>query len=768
MVNYKYADLFNRDKAGAKVQIAFDGGVIENENIPLEKMEITESLCSGSTLQFGCCEASAFKIRIMNNVIPLIGKKLTISETLKDGEDEPFVFGTYKVYSDKPTADRRYRDIIAYDAMYDILHAEVAAWYNSLAFPMALKAFRDSFFAYMDIEQVAADLPNDSMIVEETIQPSELSGQTVIEAICEINGCFGHINRKGKFQYVFLQEMVQGVYPSNDLYPSDNLYPADGSSKQIDGSLYTSCSYEDYTCRRISKLQIRQEENDIGAIAGTGDNCYIMEDNFLVYGMGAEDLCRVAENLLPVLTKVSYRPFSAEAKGNPCIEVGDQVQLHTRYEIVESYVLQRTLKGIQALKDSYTAEGEETCTENVNSVNRSIVQLRGKTNILTRTVEETRLEIRDIEKGLSSRIQQTAEQIQTEVLRATEEEGELSSKITQTADSISAEVTRAINSEVELAAVISVTAEEITHKVSIGNVSSEISQEAGSISIKSNRFSLESTNCTISANGTITASNVDLTGKITANSGKIGGFTIGSSSIYNGKNSLIATSNGVYIGTDGISLGSGSKFKVTKEGVLTASDAEITGKVTASSGKIGGFTLSDACLYNGKSSLSSTSQGVYLGTDGISLGSGSAFKVTSAGALTASNVSITGGSIKIGSAELSSTQLSFGNTVIDQYGIAIRGSNWFNTLTFTGDSSAGYLKIGSRTSSTNVLKFTSGKLEIPISRLSLGGSSGTVGFFGSTGATKKSVTNVTSQTIAAVYAKINELLVALRAYNLIS
>lgn len=53
-----------------------------------------------------------------------------------------------------------------------------------------------------------------------------------------------------------------------------------------------------------------------------------------------------------------------------------------------------------------------------------------------------------------------------------------------------------------------------------------------------------------------TNGNIVMKGNITAQSGNIGGFTIGSSALYNGKNSLAGTSEGVYLGTDGISIGS--------------------------------------------------------------------------------------------------------------------------------------------------------------------------------------------------------------------
>lgn len=76
---------------------------------------------------------------------------------------------------------------------------------------------------------------------------------------------------------------------------------------------------------------------------------------------------------------------------------------------------------------------------------------------------------------------------------------------------------------------------------------------------------------------------------------------------------------------------------------------EVAGRIKTGT-KIGsddGFNISATAIWNGMNSLSSGSNGVYVGTDGISLGGGK-FKVTSAGAVTASNLSITGGSISLG------------------------------------------------------------------------------------------------------------------------
>lgn len=151
MVDYKYKDLFTKSHVDKQLRIATDDGmfVVTNEDIHFEDFELTESLCSDSELRFGSCEASMVKFQIRNAFIPLAGKWITIAETLDGNADAPFQYGKYKVFSDVPTADREYRDIVAYDAMYDIINSSAISWYNSILphkdSKVTMKQFRESF-----------------------------------------------------------------------------------------------------------------------------------------------------------------------------------------------------------------------------------------------------------------------------------------------------------------------------------------------------------------------------------------------------------------------------------------------------------------------------------------------------------------------------------------------------------------------------------------------------------------------------------------------
>lgn len=517
------SEMFLDDSIDKQIMIATDDGKVKITNTELheDKFELTESLCSEDELQFGACEASVVKFTMSNIFLPMKGKWITVKITPK-GADAPYQIGRYKVYSDKPTADRKCRDVEAYDALYDVLNADMAAWYNSLTFPMTLKAFRDAFFSHFGVEQETISLVNDNMTVEKTIEITgssadgstigeALSGKAVLSCICEINGCFGHIGRDGKFHYISLDQEMQGLYPRNDLYPADDLYPRDPHSKPIGRSFYISAKYEDYLVKSIDKLQINEKENDIGVIVGTGSNGYNIEGNFLVYGKGSNELREIANNVFGKIRNLVYRPYSADCKGNPCLEVGDSIRFNTKYELIETYILKRTLKGIQALRDTISADGEEYRTKKVNSVHQDILQLKGKSNVLERTIEETKSTITDVEKGLQSQITQNAESITMEVKRATQAEGSLSSKITQTAESITSEVTRAKGAEEAMSSRITQTADKIETKVSKGSVSSEISQEPDKVTLAANRLIVNSTGFNLDGNG-----NASFSGTITS------------------------------------------------------------------------------------------------------------------------------------------------------------------------------------------------------------------------------------------------------------
>lgn len=444
MNDKKNKDLYYGDSVYKKMNIEILGTdiVINNSMREQDTFTLTEMLCDGSELKFGSCLPN--KISFIGREIPLSlkGKKLKPVEILEGNEDDPFVYGTYTVQSDVPTSDRTKREITAYDAMYDIINADMKSWYAGLPFPMTLRQFRDSFFAYFGVTQKETTLVNDDMTVNKTLvatqtdsestitEESTISGKTVIEAICEINGVFGNINRDGLFEYVELKQIIDPLYPADNLYPSDDLFPRDPNTISMTGH-YITFDYEDFQTKQITQLEIRPSDDSAGAKVGTSGNNYVVSGNFLVSDKTGSELESIAANTLSIIRKASYTPIkSSEIVGNPCIELGDPIRFNTTREIVESYVLQRTLTGIQNKRDSIVSPGAETYNQNPNSIRDQIASVQRRTNKLERTADHTLSELTNLDENTSSRFEQTAEQIQQEVSSRENADSEIKASLT--------------------------------------------------------------------------------------------------------------------------------------------------------------------------------------------------------------------------------------------------------------------------------------------------------------------------------------------------
>lgn len=400
---------------------------IDNSMLEIGTFALEESLCSESELKFGACEANCVKFTARNTAGSIIGKTISIEETIDGDIENPMPYGVFKVASDIPTADRTKRQITAYDAMYDIINTDVKSWYAGLSFPMTLRQFRNSFFAHLGIAQVETNLVNDSMTVNKTIvatqtddssavtEESAISGKTVVTAICEINGCFGNINREGKFEYVFLKAITSALYPAEDLFPADNVFPSDANTESMTGH-YITFDYEDFQSKAITQLEIKTSEDNAGAIVGTAGNNYSITGNFLVSDKTGAELEQIANNLLPIMKQAAYTPIkSCTCVGNPCLELGEAIRFNTTREVVETYLLQRTLTGVQSKRDSISAQGTKTHSARVNSIRDTIESVQKRTSKLERNADHLQSTYENLEDQTNSKFEQTAESITAEI-----------------------------------------------------------------------------------------------------------------------------------------------------------------------------------------------------------------------------------------------------------------------------------------------------------------------------------------------------------------
>lgn len=368
--NATWEQIFTEDTPyNIQLLIVVSGGTyLTNTEIAQESMAITEMLSDSTQLKFGGCNASQFRLRIRSSVQNMTGKTITpylfafedadirividngtpvaYNKQTEESEaldfDDAFLVGTYKVRTDKPTPDKDYRDISAFDAMERVINENIAQWYNSLfdTYPsVTLKQMREFLLDYFGITYEPFTGVNDSVSVGKTITTTAISAKTILEAICELNGCFGMITRDNKFRCKVLNPVTDKTY-----------------LRYKQGQI----NYQDALANVITQINIVNEVSKASATIGVAGNTYIINDNVMLTGKKSEDLEGIAERLMPILSATAYRPFTCATYGDLCVEVGDFIEIPTSDKTVDAYLLNREFSGIQAMRDNLEAKGEET------------------------------------------------------------------------------------------------------------------------------------------------------------------------------------------------------------------------------------------------------------------------------------------------------------------------------------------------------------------------------------------------------------------------
>ena len=676
MITYSHPEYFTTEGYAKDIAIRYKPSsqsnykYLYNADLEADSFVLDDPLCTADQLEFGTCLASSIEFNVGTSITDLaIGQQLRVNLTVNGSQ---MTVGYFRITSIELSGDKVWRHVKAYDDMAKILNAEMVDWYNGL-FPNAgdtitIKNMRDSFFTqFGSVSQQTTTLINDNVSVGKTINANSISGKQIIEAICQINGVFGKIKRSnGTFTYISLDDTVRTEV---------------GTS-----GTYLSAECESYVTTAIDKVQIRTNENDIGAIVGTGTNALIIENNFLLFGKDSTELTTIGTAILNKVSGITLRPFKAKLLGLPYMEVGDAIRIVTANQTIDSYILRRKLTGIQCLFDEMEAKSTQAREEQLNTTNHSMLLLAYKSNELTRTVEETQSTI-------------------TQILDPTDPTS-LQSQITQNAQAISL-------------------------KVSKGEVSSEISQEAGQITISANRLVIDSTGFKLDANGKAQFISEDTTNK----------FVI---------NDVSDQSNYVIRVQKNKSWESGAadewadSFSVDKDGVVSAKSIQLYSPYNP--------TQYYALLSYDK--IDTTCVVRCLNLTASSYIHASSIKTTATNGTDEFAHDVTVGN------KLTTNILAFKYSTSSSY-----FDGTFRTKTSTGK----YLTMSADEVSSDALTITI-KNSNSSGHLVIGHATSTnLGFFGASGTSRQTVNKLSSSaTLSTVVTKVNDLLTALKNYGLIA
>lgn len=167
-----------------------------------------------------------------------------------------------------------------------------------------------------------------------------LDYMSVITGLVEINAEFGAIGRDGAFKLVSL----------------DSSSPVSLTPDQ-----YAECWYDEYEVSPIGAVNYRLiDGEEVTSYIGSGLSVYDMTGNALIDMASGIDAVEamLTSKFAPGATALDFIPVELDARGLPWVEAGDAILITTEDgETVESFVLERTLAGINYLTDEIRATG---------------------------------------------------------------------------------------------------------------------------------------------------------------------------------------------------------------------------------------------------------------------------------------------------------------------------------------------------------------------------------------------------------------------------
>lgn len=279
------------------------------------------------------------------------------------GCDMLLVFMAYRINIPRSDGVNFFMDITGNGWGYEDVHGEHAIYRS---------------FRYLNDEIIPTDevqaLDNRTSCYNIDISPAEMVSipaknlpdftlreiQTAtFETVCQ----FGQLDRvTDLFSGVELNH--SRLYPQETLYPDNALYP-DGAQNSANKSMYSKLWADEGNVHKWRNLIItykgldeNQQEQDFvyeTEINADGTDDYDCSDNWLFKNLvwTAEQIEDYAETMAAKMQDVTWFPFEMWCAGLPYLETGDEIEIPLGENSYTSYILQRQLKGIQNLQDTY-------------------------------------------------------------------------------------------------------------------------------------------------------------------------------------------------------------------------------------------------------------------------------------------------------------------------------------------------------------------------------------------------------------------------------
>ena len=208
-----------------------------------------------------------------------------------------------------------------------------------------------------------SSLPATDKVRINPVNVEEFTLRDITSAVYESVAQFGQLNRVTDL-FTGVELNHSRLLPADTLYPSDTLYP-DGAAASATKSMYSKLWADEGNVHKWRYLIITYKtlnENDEEVertlqrtVNNDGTDNYNMSDNWLMRNVvwTAEEVGEIADYMVTKMQDITWFPFEMWCAGLPYLETGDEIEIPLGEHSYTSYILQRQLKGIQNLQDTY-------------------------------------------------------------------------------------------------------------------------------------------------------------------------------------------------------------------------------------------------------------------------------------------------------------------------------------------------------------------------------------------------------------------------------
>lgn len=378
-----------------RITLSFSNGItLGNADVVSEEFSIDQTLCDEENLTIGKVCPARMYVKIYDTQHSYKGQICTVSLSSYDDSDNLLAsiqLGTFTITSDNRTADKLYRELVGYDALYTLSKLSyLDKWltYSKGSTKKTYSAFVSDFLddvvlaisCTIDKQYVLNSIYNklSSVTIKGNTGQNGLSYLDMLQMICETLGFFAFLDFNGELRFIPVKstatQLVDYAFTSGaDGSTTDKatrLTSATKVSYVPSDYFINGFNYEDYLTANYTKVSVVSEnidgedanDNYTTYSKGVSGVNYTIDCNILTKGWTSSQLMYILHGWAQTFNfaNIGYKPSDLSKQYDPRIELGDYIQVTTPLnEVVIFPVLKRRISGIIAMRDNYIAGGDE-------------------------------------------------------------------------------------------------------------------------------------------------------------------------------------------------------------------------------------------------------------------------------------------------------------------------------------------------------------------------------------------------------------------------